>query len=78
MTICVVYCEGTRTVAVSGADIALSSMTAEAPDHFLPWFAVHPTLVLDPLYFKAPFQFTPLLNLLFLFICYMGRVAQSV
>ena len=58
-------------MAVSGADIALSSMTAAARDHFLPFrcFAVQPTLVLHPLYFNAPYQFTPPLNLRSFIIC---------
>jgi hypothetical protein len=72
ITVRTAHYEGTCTMAVSGADIALSSMTAEARDHFLPvrCFAVHPTLVLHPLYFRVPCQFTQLLNLRSLIICW--------
>jgi len=58
-------------MAVSGADITLSFMTAAACDHFLPFicFAVQPTLVLHSLYFNASYQFTPPLNLRSFIIC---------
>lgn len=54
---------GTRGMAVSGADIAWSTVTAEGGDHFVPVrrFTVHRALVLHP-FLSRRFTVMPLAN----------------